>query len=163
MTMSSSASRSDSRNCWRDCSNSPKIAAWSCPSACNFATRARSCSKELGPFSAFWIRGSSGIVCPLIFPAETGSHVLIKMSQVNLHVNRLPSHRNLLSRGSHDMKRIGILTAGGDTPSLNATIHEAVLRAFQRKADAFGLIKGFSSLFNPRLPHVHLNPLFTPI
>jgi 6-phosphofructokinase len=61
------------------------------------------------------------------------------------------------------MKRIGILTAGGDTPALNATIHGAVLRACQRKVEVFGFIKGFSSLFNARVPHVHLNPLFTPI
>ena len=61
------------------------------------------------------------------------------------------------------MKRIGILTAGGDTPALNATICGAVVRACQRKIEVFGFIKGFSSLFNPRVPHVRLNPLFTPI
>ncbi|MBV9999645.1 MAG: 6-phosphofructokinase [Verrucomicrobia bacterium] len=58
------------------------------------------------------------------------------------------------------MKRIAILTAGGDTPALNPTIHGAVVRANQLKVEIFGLIKGFNSLFNPRLPHVHLNPLF---
>src|SRR5579862_7182245 len=61
------------------------------------------------------------------------------------------------------MKRIGILTAGGDTPALNATIHGAVLRASQRRVELVGFIKGFSSLFNPRVPHVRLNPLFSPI
>lgn len=61
------------------------------------------------------------------------------------------------------MKRIGILTAGGDTPALNATIHGAVTRACQRKVEVFGFIKGFSSLFNPRVPHLHLNPLFSPV
>ncbi len=61
------------------------------------------------------------------------------------------------------MKRIAILTAGGDTPALNATIYGAVARANQRRIEVFGLIKGFSSLFNPRLPHVRLNPLFTTI
>ena len=61
------------------------------------------------------------------------------------------------------MKRLGILTAGGDTPAINATIQGAVLRASQRKIEVFGFIKGFSSLFNPRVPHVHLNPLFTSI
>lgn len=61
------------------------------------------------------------------------------------------------------MKRIGILTAGGDTPALNATIYGAVTRASQRKIEVIGLIKGFSSLFNPRVPHVHLNPLYSPI
>src|SRR5688572_13473649 len=58
------------------------------------------------------------------------------------------------------MKRIGILTAGGDTPALNATIHGAVVRANQLKIDLYGFIKGFNCLFNPRVPHVHLNPLF---
>ena len=61
------------------------------------------------------------------------------------------------------MKRIAILTAGGDTPALNATIHGAVTRANQLKVEIIGLIKGFNSLFNPRVPHVHLNPLYQAI
>src|SRR6201992_3602453 len=61
------------------------------------------------------------------------------------------------------MKRIGILTAGGDTPALNATIHGAVARANQLKIEVIGLIKGFNCLFNPRVPHVHLNPLYQEI
>ena len=61
------------------------------------------------------------------------------------------------------MRRIGILTAGGDTPALNATIHGAVTRANQCKVEVYGFIKGFSSLFNPRVPHVLLNPLYQTI
>jgi 6-phosphofructokinase len=61
------------------------------------------------------------------------------------------------------MRRIGILTAGGDTPAMNATIYGAVVRANQLKVEVFGLIKGFNSLFNPRVPHVHLNPLYQEI
>ena len=61
------------------------------------------------------------------------------------------------------MKRIGILTAGGDTPALNATIHGAVTRANELKVEVVGLIKGFNCLPNPRVPHVHLNPLFQAI
>jgi 6-phosphofructokinase 1 len=61
------------------------------------------------------------------------------------------------------MRRIGILTAGGDTPALNATIHGAVVRANQLKIEVFGIIKGFSGMLNPRVPHVHLNPLFSTI
>src|SRR5262245_35553819 len=61
------------------------------------------------------------------------------------------------------MKRIGILTAGGDTPAMNATIQGAVVRANQLRVEIFGLIKGFNSLFNPRAPHVHLNPLYQEI
>ncbi len=61
------------------------------------------------------------------------------------------------------MKRIGILTAGGDTPALNATISGAVVRANQRKVEMIGFIKGFSGLLNPKVPHVQLNPLYTTI
>jgi 6-phosphofructokinase len=61
------------------------------------------------------------------------------------------------------MKRIGILTAGGDTPALNATIHGAVVRANHLKIEIYGLIKGFNSLFNPQVPHLHLNPLYQSI
>ncbi len=61
------------------------------------------------------------------------------------------------------MKRIGILTAGGDTPALNATIYGTVVRANQLKVEVIGLIKGFNCLFNPRVPHVHLNPLYQTI
>jgi 6-phosphofructokinase 1 len=61
------------------------------------------------------------------------------------------------------MKRIGILTAGGDTPALNATIWGAVQRANQLRMEIYGIIKGFSGLLNPEVPHVHLNPLFQAI
>lgn len=61
------------------------------------------------------------------------------------------------------MKRIGILTAGGDTPALNATMFGAVVRANERRLEMIGFIKGFSALLNPRVPHVHLNPLFSTI
>ncbi len=57
------------------------------------------------------------------------------------------------------MKRIAILTAGGDTPALNATIEGAVERANQSRVEVYGIIKGFSGLLNPEVPHVHLNPL----
>ena len=46
---------------------------------------------------------------------------------------------------------------------LNATIHGAVVRANKLRIEMFGLIKGFNCLFNPRVPHVHLNPLFQEI
>ncbi|MGQ0636399.1 MAG: 6-phosphofructokinase [Planctomycetaceae bacterium] len=61
------------------------------------------------------------------------------------------------------MRRIGILTAGGDTPALNATIYGAVTRANELHIEIYGIIKGFSGMLNPRMPHLHLNPLFTTI
>ena len=61
------------------------------------------------------------------------------------------------------MKRIGILTAGGDTPALNATIAGAVHQANRFRVEVIGIIKGFSGLLNPEVPHVLLNPLFQAI
>lgn len=61
------------------------------------------------------------------------------------------------------MKRYGILTAGGDTPALNATIYGAVERANALGISMFGLQRGYAGLLDPRVPHVHLNPLFTTI
>ena len=50
------------------------------------------------------------------------------------------------------MKRIGILTAGGDTPALNATVHGAVVRANQRRVEVYGFIKGYSRSSTPASP-----------
>jgi len=61
------------------------------------------------------------------------------------------------------MRRIGILTAGGDTPALNATIFGAVERANLRRVEVFGILDGFVGLLDCRLPHVPLNPLFSTI
>ncbi|WLD11923.1 6-phosphofructokinase [Planctellipticum variicoloris] len=61
------------------------------------------------------------------------------------------------------MRRIGILTAGGDTPALNATIFGAVERANALRIEVVGIIRGFAGIVDPRVPHVRLNPLFTTI
>ncbi len=61
------------------------------------------------------------------------------------------------------MKRIAILTAGGDTPALNATIYGAVERANQLEIEVFGIVKGFGGMLDARVPHIPLNPLFTSI
>src|SRR5262245_18576708 len=61
------------------------------------------------------------------------------------------------------MKRVGILTAGGDTPTLNATLYGAVVRANQRKVEGYHLLYGSSSLFTPRVPHGHLHTLYNTI
>lgn len=57
------------------------------------------------------------------------------------------------------MKRVGILTAGGDTPALNATIYGAVERANQLDIAVFGFLRGYAGLASSDVPHVHLNPL----
>jgi 6-phosphofructokinase 1 len=64
---------------------------------------------------------------------------------------------------ANQMKRIAVLTAGGDTPALNATISGVVARANQLRVEVIGIIKGFNGLLNPEVPHVHLNPLYATI
>lgn len=61
------------------------------------------------------------------------------------------------------MKRIGILTAGGDTPALNATIYGAVRQAGERGLEVVGILDGFGGLMDERCPHILLNPLGVPI
>ncbi len=61
------------------------------------------------------------------------------------------------------MRRIGILTAGGDTPALNATIYGAVERSNSMRIEVYGIIKGFAGMLKPLIPHVQLNPLFSSI
>jgi len=61
------------------------------------------------------------------------------------------------------MKRIAILTAGGDTPALNATLFGAVQKANELGIEVYGLLKGFDGMISPQLPHVPLNPLLSTI
>jgi len=61
------------------------------------------------------------------------------------------------------MKRIGILTAGGDTPALNATIYGAVERANAAGVTVMGIQRGYAGLLDEKVPHVALNPLYTTI
>ncbi len=55
------------------------------------------------------------------------------------------------------MKRIGILTAGGDTPALNATILGAVRAANEAHVEVVGLLNGFSSFFQARKSNIFPN------
>lgn len=59
------------------------------------------------------------------------------------------------------MRRIALLTAGGDTPALNATIFGAVERANELRLEVVGIIKGFGGLLDPAVPHLRLNPLYS--
>ena len=53
--------------------------------------------------------------------------------------------------GECSVNRIAILTAGGDTPALNSTLHGAVARTNKLRVEVYGLIKGYDSLLNPRV------------
>ena len=61
------------------------------------------------------------------------------------------------------MKHLGVLTAGGDTPALNATLYGVTRRASELGIAVSGIMKGFGGMMDPRVPHVRLNPLLQPI
>lgn len=56
------------------------------------------------------------------------------------------------------MQRLAILTAGGDTPALNATLYGAAKKCCEFDVELIGLIGGYRSLFDDAVPHVVLNP-----
>ncbi len=60
-------------------------------------------------------------------------------------------------------RRIGVLTAGGDTPALNATMYGIVEAACRRGIEVIGLIRGYASLLSDQVPTVLLNPLLSVI
>ena len=59
------------------------------------------------------------------------------------------------------MDRVAVLTAGGDTPALNATLHGIATEANRQDVDLIGLIGGFQALFLDDVPHIELNPART--
>ena len=71
----------------------------------------------------------------------------------------LRPHRETFPQRPAPMKHLGVLTAGGDTPALNATLYGVVERANQLDYEVTGIMKGFGGMVDPRVPHVRLNPL----
>ncbi|MFC1592439.1 6-phosphofructokinase [Candidatus Omnitrophota bacterium] len=49
------------------------------------------------------------------------------------------------------MKRIGILTSGGDAPGMNAAIRSAVRYAIHNKLEVRGILRGYTGLINQEL------------
>jgi len=39
--------------------------------------------------------------------------------------------------------RLGVLTSGGDAQGMNAAVRSAVRAALERKAEVFGILRGF--------------------
>ena len=49
------------------------------------------------------------------------------------------------------MKRIGVLTSGGDAPGMNAAIRGVVRRAVTSRVEVFGIIRGYAGLLNEEI------------
>jgi 6-phosphofructokinase 1 len=66
-------------------------------------------------------------------------------SETILYTHQMPSS----SKASPDVKRIGILTGGGDAPGLNAVIRAVVKAADHAGCEAIGLEDSFDGLIEP--------------
>jgi 6-phosphofructokinase 1 len=53
------------------------------------------------------------------------------------------------------IKRIGVLTSGGDAPGMNAAIRSVVRYAIYNKLEVVGIIRGFLGLINNELKHMN--------
>lgn len=49
------------------------------------------------------------------------------------------------------IKRIGVLTSGGDAPGMNAAIRAVVRTAFSKKLEVYGIFRGYAGLVNEEL------------
>ena len=49
------------------------------------------------------------------------------------------------------IKRIGVLTSGGDAPGMNAAIRGVVRRAVASRVEVFGIMRGYSGLLNEEI------------
>jgi len=52
---------------------------------------------------------------------------------------------------THNIKRIGVLTSGGDAPGMNAAIRAVVRTAIYYRLESFGIQRGFSGLIDNKL------------
>ena len=54
------------------------------------------------------------------------------------------------------MKRIGVLTSGGDAPGMNAAVRAVVRKAIYHGVEVFGIYGGFSGLMNGNMKQMNL-------
>ncbi len=54
------------------------------------------------------------------------------------------------------MKRIGILTSGGDAPGMNAAIRAVVRSAIYHELDVFGIYYGYQGLIDGKIEQLHI-------
>jgi len=61
-----------------------------------------------------------------------------------------------LSIGGKDLKRIAVLTSGGDAPGMNAAIRAVVRKSIYHRLEIFGIKRGFAGLINGEIQPMHL-------
>lgn len=54
------------------------------------------------------------------------------------------------------MKRIGVLTSGGDSPGMNAAVRAVVRKAIFHEMEVFGIYHGYQGLINGDIRQLEL-------
>ena len=54
------------------------------------------------------------------------------------------------------MKRIGVLTSGGDAPGMNAAVRAVVRKAIFHNLEVFGIYGGYTGLINGNIKRLEL-------
>jgi 6-phosphofructokinase 1 len=57
---------------------------------------------------------------------------------------------NFNTQISHEKKRIGILTSGGDSPGMNAAVRSIVRVAISRGCEAYAILDGYQGNINDK-------------
>ncbi|MEA3480297.1 MAG: 6-phosphofructokinase, partial [Bacteroidota bacterium] len=55
----------------------------------------------------------------------------------------------------NDIKKIGVLTSGGDSPGMNAAIRAVVRSAIYENKEVFGIFRGYRGLINGEIEQMH--------
>ncbi len=55
---------------------------------------------------------------------------------------------NILVYGGEIMKKIGVLTSGGDAPGMNAAVRAVVRKAIYHGVEVYGIIGGYAGLIS---------------
>lgn len=60
------------------------------------------------------------------------------------------------TNGGHMMKKIGVLTSGGDAPGMNAAIRAVVRKAIYHEIEVFGIFGGYAGLISGNIKKLNL-------
>ena len=60
------------------------------------------------------------------------------------------------------MKRIGVLTSGGDSPGMNAAVRAVVRKAIYHDVEVYGIYNGYAGLISGKIEKLELGLLIFP-
>ena len=64
--------------------------------------------------------------------------------------------RNLVRKGNVVMKKIAVLTSGGDSPGMNAAVRAVVRKAIYNNIEVYGIYQGYQGLLDDNIHKLEL-------